>query len=708
MRKTLKNAFLPATTAPHLLLRTLTIGLCTLCGLIWLYAAMRPTQLPALRPTAVTELTAGVVANMTSPAFHYAQAWQISPLGADPQEPADPWLTPAGVLTFTYTGSELALLLAPGDYWAYLYLTVDGAPANLLPTIAGNRDSRGTPAAYRTLYAPELQSQGQSQEQSQAQSTGEWVRVHQAPNPTQLHEVRLEIWRGWGQYPLRAVAVDALPPRPVPPWPGALLLLFALWLAYFTVPRPAGPINRARGQWLRSISLPQWGERVAPVLASLAVIIIAGGVALGSVPLTCLGLVVLAWAGLQRPVLWLAALLFALPFYFRYPLPILPGRNLGLIDVGLLGGVVVMAAHWFLQSSHATDATGKRAQPAWSQLLLALLVSWALLATLQADQQAVALREWRTVFCYALLFALLLKSALSRSSRPVVDQQILIGAWLGGGLVVALVAIWQYSSGTLLISAEGVNRVRAFYGSPNNLALYLERTLGPTLAFALLSPQRKTQLWWGGAALIQVVALLLTFSKGALLLGLPTLLAILWLGGLVLLRQQGRSTRVLWWLAGAALVAVLAMLPFLGTERFQRLFDLQSGTGFLRLQLWRSSWQMLRDHLWFGVGPDNFLYAYRSYYLLPQGWQEPNLNHPHNWLLDWATRLGLPGLVLAIGWLGVMIRQQWLGIRQGRQAVLSLGLLAAIGAALAHGLIDASYALPDLMIVWVLLGTREA
>ena len=661
---------------------------------------MRPTQVPTLHPAAVTELTAGVVADMSSPIFHYAQKWQISSIGADPQEPADPWIEPAGVLTFTYTGRELALLLAPGDYWAYLYLTVDGAPANLLPTIAGNRDSRGTPAAYRTLYAPELQSQGQS--------TGQWVRVHRAPNPVQLHEVRLEIWRGWGQYPLRAVAVDVLPPRPLPPWPGALLLLLALWLAYFTLPRLYIPASNARLQWLRSIGLPRWGEHVATTVAPIGVIMIAGGVLLVSVPLTLLGLTALAWAGLQRPVLWLAALLFALPCYYRYTLPILPGRDLGLIDVGLLGGVVVMGAHWLLQPQNASNGTAKAAQPAWSQLLLALLVSWALVATLQADQQAVALREWRTVFCYALLFALLLRSALGSSTRPVVDQYILIGAWLGGGLVVALVAIWQYSSGTLLISAEGVNRVRAFYGSPNNLALYLERTLGPTLAFALLSPQRKTQLWWGGAALIQVVALLLTFSKGALLLGLPTLLAILWLGGLVLLRQQGRSTRVLWGLAGAALMAALAMLPFLGTERFQRLFDLQSGTGFLRLQLWRSSWQMLRDHPWFGVGPDNFLYAYRSYYLLPQAWQEPNLNHPHNWLLDWATRLGLPGLVLALGWFGVMIKQQWQGIRQGRQAVLSLGLLAAIGAALAHGLIDASYALPDLMLVWVLLGTREA
>ena len=37
------------------------------------------------------------------------------------------------------------------------------------------------------------------------------------------------------------------------------------------------------------------------------------------------------------------------------------------------------------------------------------------------------------------------------------------------------------------------------------------------------------------------------------------------------------------------------------------------------------------------------------------------------------------------------------------EAVLSLGFLAAGIGALTHGLIDASFALPDLMIVWVLI-----
>jgi O-antigen ligase len=203
--------------------------------------------------------------------------------------------------------------------------------------------------------------------------------------------------------------------------------------------------------------------------------------------------------------------------------------------------------------------------------------------------------------------------------------------------------------------------------------------------------------------LVQGAALLLTFSKGAIFLALPIILVVLWVGGVVFRVQHGGTRRGLWWLAGITALAAGALLPFLAAERFQRLLDFEGGTGFIRLQLWRSSWQMALDHPWFGVGPDNFLYAYRSVYLLPAAWQEPNLNHPHNWLLDWWTRLGIPGLGLAISWFGLLLWQQWQHFWRGEQPVLALGLLAATAGALAHGLIDASYALPDLMLVWVLI-----
>ena len=212
---------------------------------------------------------------------------------------------------------------------------------------------------------------------------------------------------------------------------------------------------------------------------------------------------------------------------------------------------------------------------------------------------------------------------------------------------------------------------------------------------------------WALLAALQGLAWLLTFSKGSLFLAAPALLAVLGVGGFWLLRRQGRSVTPLLVLAGAVLAGGIVLAPFIGAERFQRLLDFEQGTGFLRLQLWRSAWQMALDHPLLGVGPDQFLYHYRSGYLLPEAWQEPNLNHPHNLLLDWWTRLGLPGLALGLAWLaaGVGSILHWLhtSVTRPQPAALALGCLAAAAAGLAHGLIDVSYALPELMIVWVLL-----
>ena len=176
------------------------------------------------------------------------------------------------------------------------------------------------------------------------------------------------------------------------------------------------------------------------------------------------------------------------------------------------------------------------------------LAGWALVAASAAVYSDVALREWRTVFLAAALFALLLHLCRTDPSAP----WLLLLAWITGGVVVSLIGLGQFTTDAMLIEAEGVHRVRSLYGSPNNLALYLERTLMPTLALLLLLPNG-TRRWLALlAAAIQGSVLLLTFSKGALLLGLPAGLATLWLGGIFVLRRQGNSTRPLWWLAAAA------------------------------------------------------------------------------------------------------------------------------------------------------------
>ncbi len=664
----------------------------------WAYRTQVVATDPA-PPSSLSSLIPGSIARMDSPLFVYTPGWQISATGADPGEPADPWNEPSGRISFTYSGRNLALQLAVGNYWGFLYVTVDGVAANQLPVIDNNRNHQGQVAGYKPLLAPEAQRANGP--------TPRWYSVHSAGD-NGPHRVEIEVWRSWGQTPLRAVAVDAFPTLKPPLWPAWAFAVLALTvLALNLLP----PLTHALGRTAQHVPGLPWRlpNRLLVPLTGLAILAIGGGVAFDSWIATDVGLALLALVGLHRPLLWGGALLWGLPFYL-YPLPILPGRALNLVEIGIWGGLVLLAGHQLLCKTETVDQTQRRSRPTMSVLLtmpafwLASLILLALIAALAADQQAVALREWRTLFLAGGGFALLL-AWIRRGERAQRPLRLLFMFWLLGGLTIALVGIWQYAAGQMVIEAEGVDRVRAFYGSPNNLALYLERTAAVALALALFEKvdRRRTLVWWL-LTIPQLAALLLTFSKGALLLALPATLIVLGMGGYFLLRHRQDPLRPLWGLVAVAGGMGLGLLPFLGAERFRSLADFSAGTtAGLRLNLWRSSLRMALDHPWLGVGPDNFLYAYRSGYILPAAWQDPDLNHPHNLILDWWTRLGLGGLLLGAGWLLNGARRLWRGLLEGDLAALRLGCLAAIAGALAHGAIDASYALPDLMIVWILL-----
>ena len=113
---------------------------------------------------------------------------------------------------------------------------------------------------------------------------------------------------------------------------------------------------------------------------------------------------------------------------------------------------------------------------------------------------------------------------------------------------------------------------------------------------------------------------------------------------------------------------------------------------------------MFLDHPLLGVGPDNFLYHYRSRYIHPAAWQEPDLSQAHNVPLDYATRAGVFGLAAGT-WLQFAFWRLALPLRRltdpDRRA-LALGLMGSMVNFLAHGLVDASYFLIDLAFAFFL------
>ena len=330
------------------------------------------------------------------------------------------------------------------------------------------------------------------------------------------------------------------------------------------------------------------------------------------------------------------------------------------------------------------------------------LVFVAAISLIWAEHSREAAREFRTVVLEAAIFYGLLRSMLPGFLKAEQEAGAgggwrVVDAWVLGGALIALVGLIQWIFGENLITAEGVGRVRGFYGSPNNLALYLGRVFPLVVAISAWGQSVRRRWLYLLASLLMAGALLLTYSRGAWIVGVPA--SLLFLAAL-------RSRRTLATVVGVLAVAAVIILLVVGTGRLTSLLDAGSGTTFFRVQLWRSSLGMIQDHPLLGVGLDNFLYAYRSSYVQPTAWAEFDLSHPHNFVFDFWLRLGLPGLLTIIWLLLAFYREAWVsyrGLQEGNVRLLVVGLMAGMVNFVAHGLVDNAFFLVDLAFVFMLM-----
>jgi O-antigen ligase len=434
-----------------------------------------------------------------------------------------------------------------------------------------------------------------------------------------------------------------------------------------------------------------WGQRhwlAAPGWLQVGAIALFG-VAAACAPSPWVRLASLGLYGLSallRPDLGLLVAVFCIPLgpvHVRFG----PG-SFSLTEASLL--VAVAARAW--QSLMGTGVSAAE-RPRKLTLRALSVLDWAVFllvllglgTSLIAEYRRVAFRELRVVVCEsALLYGLVRTGRRERQGL----LRLMDVLWLSG-VCVALYGLARYPSAGGVIEAEGVRRARAFYGSPNNLALYLERILPLGLAVAAWGKGRLRRWAYGLGALGVGLALLLTFSRGAWFLGIPAMLASLaWM----------RGGRARWIILGALVLGLALLVPLAGTERLRSLLSPSGGTTFLRFSLWQAAWDMVRDHPWLGVGLDNFLYYYDDY-IRPGAEVDRWLSHPHNVALDFWLRLGIGGVLLVATMLGGFVRwalRAYRRLPEGDLRAMTMGLAAGMAACVAHGMIDSFFFVVEL------------
>ena len=656
--------------------------------------AIYPELLPAFEYAAKNTQRAATVGSYpaTHPTGDYSYGWNYGRNLVDiPRQTEDNSELPD--LNIPFEGTRLDLNITRGNYQGYLWVTVDEQPANALPL-----DERGQ--SYVVLQDP----------------LREDALVTLARNlPDGPHQAVIQAEGGWGQWAISGWRVYREANTQAQSGKLALSLLVAVLsgAAMLALARPAFSfqLSAFSGRWSAVGGL--WsavGGLWSAVILTLALMALPW-------PLHLLTLPLLGMVFLLNPQAGLMALSFSISF-FIFPKSLLV-KDVGVVELLLAlllaATLLRLLVQTFIQraerlgfgaESHPLPnpppEKGREYSFSRADGAALALIALAALTTFTARHVGAALYELRTVILGPAIFYFLIRylSPRNKLSKAVFAQQ-LIDAFVAGATLHAASALWQYAfDPAQTITAEGVRRAIGYlYGSPNNLSLFLERVFPILAAIALFGARGIRRVLYALALLVVGAALFLTYSKGSLLLAIPASLVFLALM---------RGGKLAWMAVGSGLtVLAMALLPLIRTERFRQTFSLQPGsTAFTRVKLWQSAWQMLKEHPLTGLGPDNFLYQYRTRYILPEAWAEPDLSHPHNLLLNFGTRLGIGG-IFALLWLQgefwISAFKKYFRSTDEQTKVLLLGLMGSMITFLLHGLVDNAFFLVDLAYTFFLI-----
>lgn len=435
----------------------------------------------------------------------------------------------------------------------------------------------------------------------------------------------------------------------------------------------------------------------------------AGAVALVLVLLLALGHLAIAFgliaAGLLfvtavlRPVwlLWGSVFtLVAVPTYARMKvLPGVPPLTISLVLLAMLCAVLVLASLLGARGVPPLADDGRRVVRALFLLGLTLLVS----AVTQPGPESVDFWIKVVVVPGMVCFAML------RLVRTTSDLRALFLALIGGSIAAALYAVGEFASGRnpVLQFFEGqgedsdwywegadfarmgaIHRTYSVFTNPIEFGALMSMVLPYAILRFMDARHARARVAWCAVALLLLLGLTLSFSRGPMVATLVTALGL----GVVFRAVR----RFLVYAAVAGALAAAAAWPWYGEKVADRIGDKSNVT--LRLKLWEIGAHVAADHPLFGVGLANFpehqLETVRKHRIDTLG--EPNsvrIKTTENVFVQFAAEAGAVGYV-ALALVAVATVRLVLGLRrrlpQGDPTSLLFASVAVLVAYAVNGL----------------------
>lgn len=640
-----------------------------------------------------------------TPYADYSGLWTFSERGADIG-----WLeTSDSQLDFEFYGTDIALLLREGDYFAFLYPTINGDVPN-----ATAHDADGK--SYILLRSGSQQAE-----------------LNIVPVARNLvldrHNLHVVADRGWDQWALAGYAVSSgdfavsYTRQIQMAWLTTLAALLATVVSGYFLPwkpiyqyfyRVTSFLNQGLQfiitvatsialmlGLLMSVGMSEPALFRRDMVEQALMIIITGGLIIIELPilLVIVATLVLFWLIYHHLEWGLLLVLFYAPF-FLFPVELytffFPMSEL-LLLITTAAGLLRLFVQWGEERQSENSDYPLRLTIKW-HLLDALMLLWLILGVIAVSWSArlsPAITELRALFIEPFLFYIILRSI--KPTQSIIRQWIL--ALITAGVLVSVIGLYQYFTGEGVITAEGgARRLASVYGSPNNVGLLLGRIIPFVFAGVLILRQRM-RLIAGAILFLLLVTVAFTQSVGAILIGVPAGIIA------VLLANYGRKA-----IPALAIFLIAGVIVTIGltqvSTRFASLLDLSSGTNFIRIRVWESSLEIIANRPLTGLGLDQYLYEFSGHYVRPDAIADPDLSHPHNMVLDFWIRLGLPGLIWLAIFMVVFWREAFRLLHQEHEIenrIIIIGTIGAVAALISHGMIDNSIYVNDLIIIFVFL-----